>query len=269
MKENYEHRTRHFLPRRTYTIIRCDGKGFHGYTRGCEKPFDHGLMDDMAETTKYLCENIQGACIGYTQSDEITIITTDFAKPQTSAWFDGNVQKITSVSASMATAKFNQLRIDRKLIEERVTDLGSSIDVEDFRKFIYAHFDSRCFTIPDPVEVENGLIWRMQDATRNSIQMVARALASHKECDDKNQSELQELIHQRGQNWNDYPARCKRGTCVVKENYSVPSRETDGDEIVYTTRSRWVIVEPPVFTQDRSFLRGIIPVYEGFKWESS
>lgn len=271
MKENFEHRTRYFLPRRTYTIARIDGKAFHTYTRGCAKPFDFDLMDDMAETAKYLCENIQGAVLAYAQSDEITIVMTDFAKTTTSAWFDGNIQKIVSVSASLATAKFNLLRVQRDLDLFRFDEHGRRMTGQDVNALHLAHFDSRCFTIPDPVEVENNLIWRNQDCTRNSIQMVARALASHKECNDLNQSELQELIHSRGQNWNDYPTRAKRGTVIRKEEYLVEiSRDDFKGEKEYAPRTRWIIdKEPPVFTQDRSYLRRIIPVYDGFTWESS
>ena len=109
MKEQYEQRTRTYLPRRTYTIIRLDGKAFHTYTRGMARPFDQDFMRVMDETTKYLCENIQGCVMGYTQSDEISLLLTDFTTITTDAWFDGQVQKIVSVAASMATAKFNNI----------------------------------------------------------------------------------------------------------------------------------------------------------------
>ena len=91
MKEFYEMRTRTYLPRRTYTIIRIDGKAFHTYTRGLKKPFDLGLIEDMDETAKYLCKNIQGAKMAFVQSDEISIVLTDFDTLQTDAWFDGEV----------------------------------------------------------------------------------------------------------------------------------------------------------------------------------
>ena len=106
MKEQYEHRTRYLLPRRTYTLIRLDGKAFHTFTRGMERPFDHNLMKTMNEVTKYLCENIMGCVLGYTQSDEITLLLTDFQNEKSEAYFDGNIQKIASISAGMASAKF-------------------------------------------------------------------------------------------------------------------------------------------------------------------
>lgn len=117
MKNSYEKRTKNFLPRRTYTIIRLDGKAFHTYTKGLKRPFDMGFINDMNETAKYLCENIQGCKFAYVQSDEISLLLTDFDKITTDAWYDGNIQKIVSVSASLATAFFNKLRIKR-LLEE-------------------------------------------------------------------------------------------------------------------------------------------------------
>lgn len=263
MKENYESRTRQFLPRRTYTLIRIDGKAFHTYTRGCAKPFDFDLMDDMAETAKALCENIQGAALAYTQSDEITILLTDFGTITTDAWFDGNVQKICSISASMAAAHFNHLRLvrsSRGVIEDYFVQ-----DLKDGKRpGPLAYFDSRCWTIPDPIEVENVFVWRQQDAVRNSIQMVAQSLYSQNQLQGRNKDELQEMIFQKGINWNDYPVRAKRGTCIIKEMHQIDVENRP--EIV---RPRWVIKEPPTFTQDRSFLRGIIPTYEEFKWKEN
>jgi tRNA(His) guanylyltransferase len=115
MKDFYEDRTRYKLARRTNTIIRIDGKAFHTYTKGLQRPFDQGLMEDMDKTTEYLCQNIQGAKFGYVQSDEISILITDYDDIDTHAWFDGNLQKMASIAASLATAKFNQLRIMRHM----------------------------------------------------------------------------------------------------------------------------------------------------------
>ena len=109
MKGNYENITRTFLPRRTYTLIRLDGKAFHTFTRGPPKPWDEDLIDIMNDVTKTLCANIQGAKLGYTQSDEITIVMTDFDSLETDAWYGGNIQKIVSVAASMTTSQFNSI----------------------------------------------------------------------------------------------------------------------------------------------------------------
>ena len=224
--KDLEHRTRYMLPRRCYTLIRIDGKAFHSYTRGMERPFDQGLREDMQETTRLLCEGIAGCRLGYTQSDEISLVLTDFDKVNSEAWFDGNLQKVTSVSASMATAYFNMLRA------KRAADKRGP-----------AMFDSRVWATADPWEVYNTFWWRQKDATRNAVQMVARALAPHKECTNKNFSQLNELIFQKGQNFNDYPTDCRRGAFIVK-----------GD-------AGWVVdKESPILSQDRQYLFSRLPL---------
>lgn len=218
MKKFYEDRTRFFLPRKTFTIIRVDGKAFHTYTRGLNKPFDYRLISDMDETAMYMCKNIQGAKMAFVQSDEISILLTDTDKITTDAWFDGNIQKIASISASLATAKFNSLRPNQ-----------------------IALFDSRVFTIPTWVEVENYFIWRQQDTVRNSISSVAQSLYSHKELHNKTTNQMQELCFQKGVNWNNLPIKLKRGRLIIKEQF-----EQNG-----ATRSKWVSIDPPIFTQER------------------
>jgi len=223
MKKFYEDRTRFFLPRKTFTLIRVDGKAFHTYTRGLNKPFDYQLISDMDETAMYMCKNIQGAKMAFVQSDEISILLTDTDKITTDAWFDGNIQKMSSISASLATAKFNALRPNQ-----------------------IALFDSRVFTIPTWVEVENYFIWRQQDTVRNSIYSVAQSLYSHKELHNKTTNQMQELCFQKGINWNDLPAKLKRGRLIVKEQFEQNS----------ATRTKWVSIDPPIFTQERlNFLK--------------
>ncbi len=222
MKSNYEDRSRYFLPRRTYTIIRLDGKAFHTYTRHLEKPFDMDLIEDMAEVTKFLCENIQGCVLGYTQSDEISLLLVDFDKPTTSAWFDGNIQKMASISASMAAAKFNEIRSPR----------------EAHRNL--AFFDSRVFSISDRIEVMNYFIWRQKDATRNSISMAAQSKFSHKELQGKSSSDMQEMLFTlKGINWNDYPTSCKNGTMVTKKMVLMKNIEPKKGQPEIYNRSSW------------------------------
>lgn len=108
MKTFYEQIPKTKLMRRCPVAIRIDGRAFHTFTKGFEKPFDKVLMKSMQETMKYLCENIQGCVIGYTQSDEITLILIDYQTFETDAWFDYEVQKICSIAASMATMAFNR-----------------------------------------------------------------------------------------------------------------------------------------------------------------
>lgn len=246
MKAQYENRTRFFLPRRTYTVVRVDGRAFHTYCRGLPRPFDTELMEHMNAAGKRLCDSMQGACFGFVQSDEISVLLTDFEKIDTEAWFDGNLQKIASVAASEATAEFNLQRYSA----------GHPFS---------ATFDARAFTIPDPVEVANYFVWRQQDATRNSISMAAQAQFSHQQLHGLSSSQQQEMLwREKGINWNDYPAGCKRGRAIVREVYTADVPYTDkrsGEERIaeHVTRSRWVDVEPPIFTQDRLWLEQFIP----------
>lgn len=190
IKLKYEHAYRHYLPGRMPVIIRVDGKAFHTLTRGMEKPFDPRFTDMMNKTAQALMENIQGAELAYVQSDEISVLVHNYKRFTSSAWFDNNIQKMVSVAAAIATATFT-------------LEYGKP-----------AMFDARAFVLPE-AEVNNYFLWRQQDATRNSINAVAQSLYSHKELMGKNLKETQELIFQRGQNWNDYPTGLKRGRCVV------------------------------------------------------
>ena len=264
MKKNYENRTRILLPRRTYTMIRIDGKAFHTYTKGCKRPFDAGLIADMNDTATYLCKNIQGARIGFVQSDEISILMTDFETHQTDAWFDGNIQKIVSIAASLAASKFNQLRWMR-YVNERYND-GADDDpitwewFEGVRKLKLADFDARTFTIPSKTEVMNYFIWRQQDTVRNSISSVAQTLYSSKELHGKNMSEQQEMIFDKGTNWNDYDSTLKRGRFVFKEEVDCET-EFKGKEFMQQSykRNRWVARGCPTFTAEPLFLDLFIP----------
>jgi len=227
MKGQYEQRTRYLLPRRTYMILRADGKAFHTFTRHCVKPHDVDLAASMDAAAQRLCEHAQGACFAYVQSDEISVLLQDFGDIKTDAWFDGNVQKIVSVAASVVSVAFNHA-------------------YDTFARHGVAHFDCRAFTIPDPVEVENYFIWRQQDAVRNSIQSLAQAHFSHGQLHGLNVNELQEkLFQEKGINWNDTPTDQKRGRCIVRE---------DSDW--------WDDLNIPTFTQDRDYLRSRIPRYE-------
>lgn len=245
MKHSYEGRTKSFLPRRTYTIIRLDGKAFHTFTKGFEKPYDDKLMEAMDYTTKMLCENIQGCKLGYVQSDEISLLITDFDKITTSAYFDGNIQKIASITASMASAYFN----------EKISTYTNRL----------AFFDSRVFSIPDPVEVENYFIWRQKDAIRNAISMAAQSLFSHKELQGKGTVDMIKMCNDRGYRIESLPDGFQRGRMVSKEEYEA---EIDGytnkTGFVETakstvTRTRWTTNPAPHFVMEREKLTARVP----------
>lgn len=263
MKNNYENITRYYLTRRMPVIIRIDGRAFHTFTRGFKKPFDDILVSTMQDTMKYLCANIQGCVLGYTQSDEISLLLTDYAELTTDAWFSNNLQKMCSVSASMATMAFNKFFVVR--CENLDGDIFEAWNVskEDYayvetlcKKLHSAMFDSRVFTIPKE-EVCNYFIWRQQDATRNSIQSVGQANFSQKELNCKSCNDIQDmLMTQKGINWNDYSTTLKRGSCCIKTVIQDPSTEVKGGE---SPISKWVIDnEIPIFTQDRNYVEKLI-----------
>ncbi len=264
MKADYEGRTRYLLPRRTYTLLRVDGKNFHGYTRGCERPFDAGLMEDMDTTALALCENIEGAQLAFVQSDEISVLLTDSKSTQTEAWFDGSVQKLASLSASLATAHFNLARM-RRLAQQEMEKHPGSEDLDAIFTGKLACFDSRAFTIPDPAEVQNYFIWRQQDATRNSISMTAQAHFEHARLQGKSTDQMQEMLWQeKGINWNDMPDGFKRGRCVVqdrvfKDALYQDNRSGDIQIAAGVERRVWTHSVPPVFTREQDWLRERLP----------
>lgn len=252
MKENYENRSKTFLTRRMPVIIRLDGKAFHTFTRGLKKPFDDILVRAMQETAKYLCENIQGCRVAYTQSDEITLLLTDYNKLTTDAWFDYNIQKMCSISSSMATLAFN--KIFDLLVREYVYNNGVNFDkdskemnlVNTYKdKLFKALFDSRAFNIPKE-EVCNCFIWRQQDATRNAIEMVGHANFSSNQLHKVNCNQIQEMLFSaKGINFNELPTHLKRGSCVVKVE----------DRIGEVTRKKWIIdLDIPIFSKNRDYI---------------
>lgn len=266
MKGNYENRSKTYLVRRMPVIIRIDGKAFHTFTRGFRKPFDDILVKSMQETMKYLCENIQGCVLGYTQSDEITLVLTDYKTLTTDAWFDYSVQKMCSIAASMATMAFNRSFNSWVNAYRDVVLSMQDADVEEnylnaLNKAIErgAMFDARCFNIPVE-EVTNCLIWRQQDAVRNSIQSVGQANFSHKELNCKTCNNIQDMLMiEKGINWNDYPTTLKRGSCCIKTQFSIVDLSTYNGSTEDVTRSCWVIDnEIPTFTQDRDYVESRI-----------
>lgn len=252
MKEQYEDRTRYYLPRRTFNIIRVDGKSFSKYTSRFKKPFDTIISDAMDFTLLSLCKEIQNVKFGYTQSDEISLLLTDFDDIKTQAWFDGNIQKITSISASIATKSFNKFMVKNYLTEK--LNNGNTTITEKFIENIFnikwADFDSRVFTIPDRTEVENYFIWREKDAVRNSISGTAQALyKNNKTLLGKSCNEMQEMCFQKGVNWNDTPVRFKRG-CIVYKKF---------DENLQ--RGKWTSEPVFDFNKERELLSKLIPNY--------
>lgn len=241
--KQYEAVSKSRLIRRMPVILRLDGCHFHTFTKGFEKPFDEILMCSMIRTMRFLCQNIQGCVLGYTQSDEISLILVDYKKLTSSAWYDNEVQKMCSAAASLCTLAFN--RIFREEVHNHTSQYFA--DKKECLLAAYnkalktgATFDCRAFNVPKE-DVCNCIIWRQQDATRNSIQALAQSQFSHKELHGLSCNKLQDkLFTERGINWNDLEVYKKRGTAC----YSY------GEE-----RSDWTVdFIMPVLTQNRDYV---------------
>lgn len=234
--KRYEHTTKISLMRRTPVIIRIDGRAFHTFTKKFKtfdsseqtSPFGDVMHSIMVETAKQLVTSIQNACVGYVQSDEISILLRDWDRHTTEQWFDGGVQKITSVAASIATATFN-MQFNQYCKQMQYSDL--------------AQFDARVFNLPKE-EVTNYFIWRQQDASRNSVQMLGHFHFSQKQLHGKNNSQVQDMLMLHKQiNWNDLNTWKKRGACVVDNGIGI-----------------FVDHNIPIFTADRHYIEQFLTV---------
>ena len=226
------------LPKRTPLILRIDGRAFHTFTKGFDKPFDEIFIKSMQETMNMLCENIPGCQFGYVESDEISLLvweTNNDAEP----WFANRLQKLCSVSASMATLYFNQnfKKFSSDYSEEEKPKHYSAIEKA-------AIFDSRVFMIPESV-INPYFIWRQNDCTRNSILGLSLSYFSHKQIQNLKCNELQnKLLTEKDVNWNDEPTVHKRGTCAYKV--------IDNEEL---QSHKWILdYEMPILTEDRKFI---------------
>ena len=246
---------RRFLPLLPI-LARIDGKCFHSYTQRLNRPYDDNFCMLMVETTKFLVSKTQ-AKIGYTQSDEISLVYySDSYDSQ--VFFDRKIQKMTSVLASMATAYFNMRALhclpsfsDDGLPVEWDENCGASRPP--------AFFDCRVWVVPTKTEAANAILWRELDASKNSMSMAARSKFSHAELANKTGPQMQEMLFSKhGINWNDYPAFFKRGSYVrtrrvlreltAEEMANIPEkfRPKPGDKIL---RSEVATMEMPQFAK--------------------
>lgn len=216
--------------------VRVDGRAFHTFTRGMERPYDKAMSTAMIDTMKYLVEKTN-ACIGYVQSDEISLVLPD----NIDSIFSGRIQKLTSIIASMATAKFN------------------SVIHVTFPNKPLAEFDCRVWNVPSRTEAANTILWREFDATKNSISMAARAFYSDNQLHGKNSSQKQDMLMEKGINWNDYPVFFKRGTyarrSVVERKLTdieiselPPMHEARKNPDMTFTRTSIDIIDMPIFS---------------------
>lgn len=222
------------LPRRMPVIIRLDGKNFHTFTKDLTKPFDQAFMNDMMCCGEYLCQNVQNTVFAYTQSDEISLLLHNYKTLSSEPYLGNEILKLVSITAGMASAFMSGHSISAIAGRDIKTDSKLAV------------FDSRAFVLPES-EVANYFIWRQQDATRNSIQMVAQSLYSHNELQGKNNSELQEMIFQKGINWNNIAPARKRGYAVIQNIGKIG----------------WYLDwEVPIFTDNRGYIESLLGVEE-------
>ena len=201
-------------------IARLDGRSFHSFTKGLPRPYDQRLSTCMIETTKFLVEETH-ASVGYTQSDEISLAWFIPADSVADYMFDGRVQKLTSILAGLASAKF------LRLVIENIPEKADKIPV----------FDCRVWQVPTLELAAQAFLWRELDATKNSISMAAHAYFSHNSLQGLNGSDKQErLWAEKGINWNDYPTFFKRGTYVQRRTFE---RElTDAERMAIPEKHR-------------------------------
>ncbi len=194
-------------------IARIDGRSFHSFTRGMDRPFDERLCQAMVDTTVFLVKET-GACMGYTQSDEITLAWySDDIKSQ--IFFDGRISKIVSQLGALATLCFY------RIVLEKMPGYANRLPT----------FDARAWNVPNKIEGANAFLWREWDATKNSLSMATAAYYSHNECYGKNSKDKHEMLYQKGINWNDYPTHFKRGTYVQRKLVAAPFSTQDIDSL--------------------------------------
>lgn len=240
--KGYESVYKQFLTRRTPVIVRLDGRAFHSYTKKMPKPFFEDFRALMWDSTKILAEEVDSCVFAYTQSDEVSLLLKDWTMFKTQAWFENNLSKIVSNTASIFTAVFNDL----------APNYLGSIDRPK-----YGFFDSRAFTLPES-EVVNYFIWRQQDAVRNSINSLGQAHFSQKKLNGLNTDQVQELLFtELGINWNDEPTWARRGV-AVRLNVDESNIENvkaggaiDGPRLILDK-------EIPIFTKDREYINRLM-----------
>jgi len=268
MKDWFESRIKTKLIRKCPVIIRADGKAFHTFTKGFKRPFDENLINMMNETALFLCREIQGAKMAYVQSDEISILLTDFDKPDTEAWFDYQGHKLSSVSASYATTAFNKALLKCYFDTKDLREMLMAIEEGSLK---FANFDSRPFSVPRVQDVTDYFIWRMKDAEKNSVSMLAQSMFSHKKLHGVSGREKIQMCIEKGVNWNELPSGQRYGRIIVKEKdwketeHRIPedkfsngtAKHEDGKN--YVMRNVWKVQEETVpFWVDGEYIRNCI-----------
>jgi len=200
--KRYEAVSHYTATGRTPLMIRLDGRAFHTFTRDMEKPFDQLMIKSMVAAARDVADEMQGFKAAYIQSDEVTFCLTDYDRVESQGWFDYDIMKVVSISASLMTARF---------IFHMETDKTPV-------------FDGRAFSVPSN-DVVNAFLWRAMDWKRNSLQMYARANFSHRQLHGKKSDDMHNMLHNIGKNWaTDLKPQQKNGTFLVKSGDSIYER---------------------------------------------
>jgi tRNA(His) guanylyltransferase len=236
---------RSVIPAKTYAVIRLDGKAFHTYTRGLARPYDLSFMADMDTVSVQMCKLLSTARFAYVQSDEISVLLTDWSKDKdTQQFYGGQVQKIVSVAASTASAVLNTIRPPKDL-----SHVGA--------------FDARIFTLDTADEVRDYFSWRQQDAIKNSVSMAASTHFSPRQLSGVNTSDRRAMLESINQPWDSLPDGFRFGRVVKKETYLATTSFVDGrtkrESTVEAMRSRWVAEPAGSFKRDNDYTESLIP----------
>jgi len=235
--KKHEDISRIYLPSKTYTLARIDGKNFSGYCKGLKKPYDEDFMEAMDTAAIAVCKEAMGCKAAYVQSDEISLILTDFDEYQTEAWFDNNLQKLVSISASTATVNFYAKRLE-----------------QGFNKI--AKFDSRFWTVSDRNEAINNFLWRQRDAIKNAKQSLGYSLFSDKQLHKMNTDEVvKKCLEEKGIDFYLLNKGFTQGRLIYKQ-------ETNTNGVI---RNKWVSNPAPLFNEDlgKEMLSNLIPKLNG------
>lgn len=254
----------------SYVIVMLDGRSFSKLIKNkFNKPFDDNFIDMMNETAKYVCENVQGCKLAYVQSDEISLVLTDFDTPTTDAFFGYRLCKMQSIIASLATAKFNQLMLSHNLekhsydalLEDGADTLYSVKDaIRAVDNATLYQFDCKCWNVPNINDVFAWFLYRQIDCVRNSKQQTAQTYLPHKMLLNLDtDAQLGLLIEEKGIDWNCYPMGHKYGRFLWKDKVLMSNIDTG--ELYH--RYKWLV--QPAFPlmdengRDNFFKLGIIP----------
>lgn len=229
--KRYEWAGQQRIAPRSYMMVRVDGRAFHTLLKNADKPFDWNFVEQMERTMKFLCKQVTGTKLAYSQSDEVSLLVYPQGPGKDQVWFDGVVQKIASVAASAATLAFN----------------GEG-------RYSGGMFDARVYTLPDMETVEQYFVWRQADATRNSLSMLAHAHYKTGELHGKKGPQIHEMLHDKGFNWNDLEPWVKRGAICRnkswKADYEFVNTRTGESETAYdVVRHLWVSDAAPIFAR--------------------